>query len=97
MKWALIGFAFVAVLMWSGHAGGGSSQTPIGTLWHIEKKTYRCAGDRTYVICHSSPRLNDEAPYRVMLDGRNLWVSFGGKLIYQCWVRRSPIECREIP
>lgn len=78
-------------------AGDGFSQTPIGPFWHIEKKTYRCAGTKTYVICHSSPRLNDEAPYRAMLDGRHLWVSFGGKLIYECWVRSAPGRCRMYP
>lgn len=89
--------ALIAFTAWSPGAGGSPTATPPGPLWHIERKTYRCAGARDYVLCHSAPRLNNEAPYRVMIDGRHLWVSFGGTLIYECWVRSGPQRCRTIP
>jgi len=96
-RWFVVGFITVSALLLIGRAGGRTPYTPPGPIWHIERKLYRCAGDRTYVICHSSPKLNDEAPYRVLIDGRHLWVSFGGKLIYECRVRSAPDRCRTIP
>lgn len=66
-------------------------------FWNETKRNYRCAGAQAYVICHSVPKRQGLGAYRVMIDGQHLWVSYGGTLIYECWVRRQPVECRPIP
>ena len=93
-RWFFIGVGFALVLMWITSA---SAYTPPGPLWHIERQTYRCAGDASSVFCHSSPKVNDERRYRVYIDGKRLWVSFKGKLIYECRVRSGPRLCRKLP
>lgn len=69
--------------------------TPI-PFWHKEARKYRCAGTDSFVICHSV-KANGATPYRVTIDGNVLWVSYGGKLIFDCAVRGGPELCRRYP
>jgi len=75
-------------------AAAGSAATG---FWFHNTSHYRCGGDRLFVICHSLSHKKGVNAYRVMIDGENFWVSYGGKLIYQCWTRRLPFECRTVP
>lgn len=75
---------------------GTSATRPPGTIWFRNERPYRCAGSPTAVICHSRPQ-RDGSAYRMSIIGGQLWVGYRGKLIYQCFLRRAPKQCRRIP
>lgn len=72
--------------------------TPPLDFWKHNTKTYRCAGVKDFVVCHSTLKEGQgNNVYRMSIDKNVLWVAYAGRLRFTCDLRQLPTECKDVP